>query len=394
MAKSYPEEAKNFRLLGHDPSAAWGGGSKVEVKHGTAYVAAVGGSSYHGAEGVTIHDVSDPRKPRKIGEIPAPPGVHTHKVRLVGDDLLYVNSERLPGEAGANARTGFGIYDISKPAAPKLAVFYDLPGSGPHRFGVDNARQLAFFPNDAPGWLQRVIWTMDISDPLHPEVVSICGLPWQKDESEGLGNTPRPNPRTCTLHGPPMIRGNRMFAGFWGGGMAIFDCSDLSDLKLVGHRSWTPPFVGSTHTVWPIGEVPYVVVTDEAQAKQNFPESQFMWIVDIRDETNPIPIATYFPDPEQYIDRGGRFGAHNILESIPSEGPWAHLVFLAYFNAGLRAVDVSDPLRPREAGYYVPATPEGQEAIQSNDVGCDEHRRLYLIDRWGAGMHIIEYTGA
>jgi hypothetical protein len=41
----------------------------------------------------------------------------------------------------------------------------------------------------------------------------------------------------------------------------------------------------------------------------------------------------------------------------------------------------------------VPALPEGQESIQSNDIGADEHGRLYLIDRWGVGMHILEYTG-
>ena len=27
------------------------------------------------------------------------------------------------------------------------------------------------------------------------------------------------------------------------------------------------------------------------------------------------------------------------------------------------------------------------------DIGTDEHGRLYLIDRAGAGMHILEYTG-
>ena len=67
--------------------------------------------------------------------------------------------------------------------------------------------------------------------------------------------------------------------------------------------------------------------------------------------------------------------------------------FLTYFNAGLRAVDVSDPLKPKEVGCYVPATPDGQEAIQSNDIGADADGRLYLIDRRGAGMHIVEYTG-
>ena len=393
MTKAIPEEAKNFRLLGHDPSAAWGGGSKVEVINGTAFVGAVGGSSYDGKEGVTIHDVSDPRKPRKIAEIPAPPGVHTHKVRLVGEDLLYVNSERLPGERGKGARPGFSIYDIKKPTEPKLVEFYDLPGGGPHRFGVDNQRQLAFFPNDAPGWKERVIWTMDIRDPLKPEVVGIGGLPWQKEDAGALGNNPMPGALTCTLHGPPVIRGDRMFAGFWGGGMAIFDCSDLANLKLVGNICWSPPFAGSTHTVWPIGDRPYLVVTDEAHGKQNYWESQFMWIVDIREETNPIPVATYMPDREKYFERGGRFGAHNILEYIPSEGAWANLVFLTYFNAGLRVIDTTDPFHPKEIGSYVPATGEGQPAVQSNDVGSDEHGRLYLIDRWGAGMHILEYTG-
>ena len=98
MPATYPEEAKNFRLIGHDPSAAWGGGSLVQVHKGHAYVGAVGGSSYNGPEGFTVHDVRDPKKPKKVGEFRAPPGIHCHKLRIVGDDLLYVNSERLPGD--------------------------------------------------------------------------------------------------------------------------------------------------------------------------------------------------------------------------------------------------------------------------------------------------------
>ncbi len=393
MTDHYPEEAKGFRLLGHDPSAAWGGGSLVQVHKGFAYVGAVGGSSFDGPEGFTVHDVRDPRRPRKIAEFKAPPGVHCHKLRIAGDDILYVNSERLGGDKGKNARTGFFIFDVSAPAAPRQVGFLDMPGSGPHRFGVDRARALAFFPNDAPGWNKRVIWTMDIKDPLKPEVVSVWGLPWQKADNGGTGNDPMPAETACTLHGPPMIRGNRMYAAFWGGGIAIIDCTDLKAMRLVGHTSWSPPFPGATHTAWPIGERPYLVVTDEGRGKQNYWDSQFMWVVDIRCEQNPIPVATFFPEREKYFHRPGRFGAHNILEDISGDGPWANLVFLTYFNAGLRAVDVGDPLRPKEVGCYVPALPEGQKAIQSNDIGADEHGRLYLIDRWGAGMHILEYTG-
>jgi hypothetical protein len=393
MSDRLPEEAKNFRLLGHDRLAAWGGGSLVEVDKGLAFVGAVGGSSYNGAEGFTVHDVSDPRNPRKVGEFLAPPGVHCHKLRLVAEDLLYVNSEKLPGEKGKDGRAGLFIFDVSKPSAPKQVGFYDMPGSGPHRFGIHRKRNLALLPCDAEGWHKRVIWTLDIRNPLKPEIVSIWGLPWQKAEDKGSGGDPMPADNTCTLHGPPMIRGNRMYAAFWGGGVAVIDCTDLSKMDLVGHVCWSPPFPGSTHTAWPIADRPYLVVTDEARARQKYWDSQFMWIVDIRDETNPVPIANFIPDREKYFNRPGRFGAHNILENIPSEGPWANLVFLTYFNAGLRAVDVSDPLQPKEIGCYVPATPATQEAIQSNDIGADEHGRLYLIDRWGAGMHILEYTG-
>lgn len=388
----YPEEAKNFRLIGHDSSAGWGGGSLVEIHKGHAYVGAVGTASFHGPEGFTVHDVRDPRNSKRVAAIESPPGVHSHKLRIVGDDLLYVSAELIPGHEG-KARPGVLIFDISTPSEPKEVGFYDMPGSGPHRFGIDNERQLAFFPCAAEGWDKRVVWTVDISDPLKPDVVSIWGLPWQRAESAPPSVDPRPEDLTCTLHGPPIIRGNRMFCAWWGGGIAVIDCSDFSNMSLVGHLNWSPPFPGRSHTFCPVGDRPYGVVTDEGKFGKKYWDSQFMWIVDLRDETKPLPLTSFFPDRKQYWDKPGRFGAHNIVEHIPAEGPWANLVFLTYFNAGLRAVDVGDPLQPKEVGHYVPETPRGQDAIQSNDIGHDDEGRLYIIDRGGAGMHIVEYLG-
>jgi hypothetical protein len=317
-----------------------------------------------------------------------------HKLRVVDGGFLYVNSERIGGAVTTEKpRTGFYIFDISKPAEPRQVGFYDMPFEGPHRFGVDNKRKLALLPCKAEGWRERVIWTLDIKDPLKPEIVSIWGLPWQKNDS-GHVFAPLAEPEhICILHGPPVIRDNRMYAAWWGGGIGIIDCTNLADMKLVGHVNFSPPFIGGCHTAWPLGDRPYLVVTDEARSRKKFWDDQFMWIIDIRTETNPVPVSNFFPDREKYFDRPGRFGAHNVIEYMPSEGPWKDIVFLTYFNAGLRAVDVSDILRPKEVGYFVPDVPEGREGIQSNDVGYDEHGRIYLIDRWGAGMHILEYTG-
>ena len=202
MAARIPEEAKNFKLLGHDPTAGWGGGSIVEINKGFAYVGGVGGASFNGPEGFTVHDVRDPRKPKKVAEVKSPPGVHSHKLRVVDGDILYVNSERLGGDAGRNARTGLFIFDISKGGEPKQIGFYDTPGTGPHRFGVDNKRKLAFLPNNAPGWNGRVIWTLDIRDPLKPEIVSQWGLPWMKAATapgeSGIATPHESRPSRCT----------------------------------------------------------------------------------------------------------------------------------------------------------------------------------------------------
>src|SRR5260221_6052572 len=104
MPETFPEEAKNFKLLGHDASAAWGGGSIVEINKGYAYVGAVGSASFNGPEGFTVHDVRDPRKLRKVAEVKSPPGVHSPKLPVVDGDILYVNSERLRVDPGRNAR--------------------------------------------------------------------------------------------------------------------------------------------------------------------------------------------------------------------------------------------------------------------------------------------------
>ena len=74
--------------IGHDQGAAWGCGSIVEVYKGHAFVGSVGGSSGFAPEGFTVSDVTDPRRPRKVWEFKAPPGIHMHKLRVVGDHFL------------------------------------------------------------------------------------------------------------------------------------------------------------------------------------------------------------------------------------------------------------------------------------------------------------------
>jgi hypothetical protein len=83
------------------------------------------------------------------------------------------------------------------------------------------------------------------------------------------------------------------------------------------------------------------------------------------------------------------------------------VLFVAHFNAGVRALDIRDPYRIREIGYYIPAvtdktdkrcTGQGADqkckvAIQTNNVEVDDRGYIYVVDRANTGMHILQLTG-
>jgi hypothetical protein len=87
------------------------------------------------------------------------------------------------------------------------------------------------------------------------------------------------------------------------------------------------------------------------------------------------------------------------------------VLFVAFFNAGVRALDIRDPFNLKEIAYYIPPITaktdqrcvgggrQGGEqrcktAIQTNNVEVDDRGYIYIVDRANTGMHILELTGA
>jgi hypothetical protein len=113
------------------------------------------------------------------------------------------------------------------------------------------------------------------------------------------------------------------------------------------------------------------------------------------------------PPAGDFCARGGRFGPHSSNESFAGVF-YGRPVFLAYFNAGVRAVDIRIPFHLREVASFIPAitpataprcvTVHGADrckvAIQTNNVEVDERGYIYLADRADTGLHIVELTGA
>ena len=86
---------------------------------------------------------------------------------------------------------------------------------------------------------------------------------------------------------------------------------------------------------------------------------------------------------------------------------YRRLMFFSWFNAGVRVVDVRNPYRPREVGYYIPARTAKTDlrcadeekktgcvpVIQINNVEVDDRGYIYAVDRANSGLFVLELTG-
>jgi hypothetical protein len=91
-----------------------------------------------------------------------------------------------------------------------------------------------------------------------------------------------------------------------------------------------------------------------------------------------------------FVARGLRFGPHNLHENRPGSYVSERLVFATYFNAGLRVYDLADPETPREVAHRLPAPPAGQAAPQTNDLFVDAAGLVWVTDRLGGGLAVLE----
>ena len=65
-------------------------------------------------------------------------------------------------------------------------------------------------------------------------------------------------------------------------------------------------------------------------------------------------------------------------------------MFVTYFNAGLRVFDLADARAPVEVADWIPDCPDGQEAVQINDLVVEADGTIYATDRVGGGLYVLQ----
>jgi hypothetical protein len=351
----------------------------------------------------TAVDVSDPRRPRIVVQTDLPTShMRSNSLELTGNIMAVAYQTQKPAQRPA----GFELFDISIPEKPKSISFFDA--SGPHSRGVHQlwfcdgefvhmaSGAGDFKPNDPlDDQFYRII---DVRNPSKPRE---AGRWWMPGTREGDSEPPpvrhiykNSGFRAHNTNVYPQ-RPDRCYLGYIDAGMFILDIADMSKPKPICRWDNSPPFTGFTHTLVPLFGRDLLVMTDETTEDDAADWPKLVWILDAREEKNPIPIATCpMPDPEDFKRRGGRFGAHNLFENTPSPYAWhsENIILGTFFNGGLRAFDLTNPYQPKEIATFVPKAPRGSKvnAIQLNDVFVDERRIVYTVDRLSGGLYTLE----
>lgn len=370
-----PAESDGFRLVGHHDLGGFGDGMQVQRQGDALYVGHFGPSGM----GTSILDVSDVTEPRMVRQWRAPEGTHTHKVQ-VADGLLLVNHEFFRG--GDTWSEGLAVYDLTDPFDPQQIGWWSTGNRGVHRI-VWMGGRYAYLSAIPEGFTDRIWVIVDLKDPARPQE---AGRWWWPGQHESEERTWPEGERYAAHHA--MIDGDRAYLGYNDAGMVILDISDRTRPTPISFLTWDG--VGDTHTCLPMPGRDLLVVTDEEIHNRLEHGVRQIRTIDISDERNPKVLTAIDPPTGDFATRGLRFGPHNLHENRPGSYRSAEVVFATYFNAGARVYDVADPTHPVELGSYIPALPDGQEDIQSNDIFVAEDGLVYLTDRAGAGIDILE----
>jgi hypothetical protein len=402
----YEPIARNFRLLAQHELGGFGGmgeGMSIQIAGGGRRILWLAHES--APKNFTAVDVSDPRRPKVVVQTDLPqPYMRSNSLETVGDIMAVAYQTQKHGQQPA----GFELFDISAPESPKSIAFVDA--SGPGSRGVhqlwfcdgETVHMAAGAPDFAPTnpLDDQFYRAFDVRNPSRPVEVSRWWMPGTRQGD----SAPPPSRHTAPrydmgfrAHNTNVYpeRPDRLYLGYIDGGMFILDISDRARPKPLCRWDNSPPFSGFTHTVLPLFARDLLVVTDESVVDDAKDWPKLIWIVDGRDETNPVPIATCpVNGVEDYAGRGGRFGAHNIHENVPVPTSWHsdRYILGTFFNGGLRAYDIANPYQPREVGAFVPPAPSGAPtgATQLNDVFVDERGIVYTVDRHAGGLYILE----
>ena len=314
-----------------------------------------------GSDALYIFDVSNPAAPVLTDSVKVDARV-INDVTITPDHRYAVMTR----EGASSRKNGIVILDASDPGHPKPYSEYTETVTG----GVHNAwteGYYVFATDDATGSLR----VTDTHDPKAPKEVAR----WQVE---------RPGGRA--LH-DVIVQDGLAYLSYGWDGLVVLDVG----AGIRGGAPTNPKFVMQykdfegefwTHTSWRYEN--YVIVGDELFPPGFSPDEPvlaygYFHIIDVSDWDHPREVA-------RYEVPGG--GSHNVWMD-------GDILYVGYYQAGLRAVDLSGELRGdlrtqgRELAAFLPMDPKGKIPNYPFVWGPQYHNGLVYASDFNSGLWIM-----
>lgn len=285
------QESSRLELVG-ESALPRGSATELAVAGGRAYVTA-------GAEGLFIYDVSTPAQPRKVGEVKPSNDFFTDV--LVHGQTLYVGTRS----------SGIGVFDLTDPVAPNRVR--SLPDRSPVEvsgLAIDGNRLYAASP-----YPNAEVLIYDISQPNAPALVTRYAI---RDADPVAGDRPLD---VTALN-------DRLYISHWTYGLTVVGFETPTTLKVQGR------FGSSSSRTTAVG-----VVGNRTLA------------FDAGEDWGAHLSVLNVTAPTVGVDQVGEFRLRPEV-SIRSVTLAGTKLYVAYYQDGLRVLDVSTPAEPRQVAYY------------------------------------------
>lgn len=458
VAGQQKAEQSNMSLVGYNDLQGRSGYQIVVQQQGTRWIAYVGSQADKSPRpnpltgkdepsGTSIIDVTDPKNPKYIAHIPGEliqdEGGADFVRACSGRDLPHADKTKfyLMRNFGQLQLETWDVTDPAKPARLSVVTSFGDRPHDIHKSWWECDGGIAYVIAGPLDWPARPkishndagehALIYDLSDPAKPVFVRSFGLPGQQPGSSLP--QPRGGMHGVTSTGPT---GNRVYFSNSNDGDGVVEIVDrqklLSGSKEPTDESLLYPLVGRIDLPADMGaemsypmqqmQLPEFAKQKEGSVKDFLAivgeghtigmecneNRQLLRLFDITSPAMSVGVSTWtVPEASgNFCSRGGSFGTQSTNQSY-APIYYQRILFVAHFNAGVRAVDIRDPYNPREIGYYIPAVTARTEpschgdgaqqhcasVIQTDNVEVDGRGYVYIVDRNYTGLHILELTG-
>ena len=329
----------NTSMLSFLPISAIGGRRGTALNDNWGWTDAQTGREYAivgRTDGTSFVDVSNPARPRYLGDLPKTDGSPSASWRdmKVYKDHVYIVADN-------SAAHGMQVFDLTRlrtirtPQTFVPDAHYDRIGSA-HNIVMNEETGFAYAVGTSSGGetCGGGLHMIDVREPKQPKFAGCFS-----DPKTGNAGTGYSHDAQCVVYRGPdaTYRGKEICVGSNETAISVADVTDKSNPIAVSRASY--PDVAYAHQGWFSDDHRYFYLNDEGDESSGRGEAAkgtrtMVW--DLADLDDPI-LAKEYVGTTKAID-------HNLYVK-------GNRMYQANYTSGLRILDISDPGNPREVGY-------------------------------------------